>query len=111
MSEKPTRQGNPEPPSRARARSSKPATPTESTKRLGEEVRLIEVRSGLFLNLAHVVSVRVLAQGDRKVYAVLQLSNGDKQDLTGDEFTAITGQEVHLPDELARIWQGDSDER
>jgi hypothetical protein len=57
-------------------------------------MNLIEVRPGLFLNLEHVVSVRVLPQeADGNVYAILQLSNGDKQSLTRAEFTAITGEE------------------
>lgn len=41
-------------------------------------MNLIEVWPGLFLNLEHVVSVCVLPEEERDVYAVLQLSNGDR---------------------------------
>jgi hypothetical protein len=58
---------------------------------------LIEVRPGLFINLEHVVSVRVLPQEEGDVYAILQLSNGDKQDLTRGEFTAISGEDARPP--------------
>ena len=59
-------------------------------------MNLIEVRLGFFLNLEHVVSVRVLPQEEGNAYAILQLSNGDKQELTRDEFRTITGEEPHL---------------
>lgn len=58
-----------------------------------ETMHLIELRPGYFLNLDHIVSVRVLPQEDSEVYAVLYLSNGDTQNLTRAEFTAITGEE------------------
>jgi hypothetical protein len=60
-------------------------------------MHLYEVRPGLFLNLEQVVSVRVLPQEEGDVYAILQMSNGDKQNLTRGEFTAITGEEPHQP--------------
>lgn len=60
-------------------------------------MNLIELRPGLLLNVDHIVSVRVLPQEEGNVYAILQLSNGDKQNLTRDEFTAITGEEPRLP--------------
>jgi hypothetical protein len=60
-------------------------------------MNLIEVKPGLFVNLEQVVSVRVLPQEEGDVYAILQLSNGDKQNLTRGEFTAITGEEPRQP--------------
>ncbi|NGO54714.1 hypothetical protein [Allomesorhizobium camelthorni] len=56
-------------------------------------INLVEIRPGLFLNGDHIVLVRVLPREERGVYAVLQLSNGDKLDLTRGEFTAISGEE------------------
>ena len=61
-----------------------------------ETMHLIELRPGFFLNPNHIVSVRVLPQEDSEVYAVMYLSNGDKQNLTRAEFTAITGEEPRL---------------
>ncbi|MBB5270464.1 hypothetical protein [Quisquiliibacterium transsilvanicum] len=66
-------------------------------------MKLVEVRPGFFLNLEHVVSVRVLTQEEGEVYAVLQLSNGDSQDLTRSEFIAITGEEPRLPMRLPHL--------
>jgi hypothetical protein len=60
-------------------------------------MNLIEVRPGLFLNPEHVVSVRVLSEEEGDTYAILQLSNGDKQALTRGEFMMITGEEPRLP--------------
>lgn len=56
-------------------------------------MHLIELRPGLFLNPDHVVSLRVLPQEEQDRDAILQLSSGEKQNLTRDEFTAITGKE------------------
>jgi len=96
MAKKPTRHADTEP-RRERAPSVQPATPLAPPKRKVETMSLIEVRPGLFLNLEHVVSVRVLAQEEGDTYAILQLSNGDKQALTRDEFMTITGEEPRLP--------------
>jgi hypothetical protein len=60
-------------------------------------MQLTEIRPGLFLNVDQIVSVRVLPQEEDNVYAVLQLSNGDRQNITRAEFTAITGEEPRLP--------------
>ena len=60
-------------------------------------MKLTEIKPGLFLNEDQIVSVRVLPQEEDNVYAVLQLSNGDRQNLTRAEFTAITGQEPRRP--------------
>ncbi|WP_260955702.1 hypothetical protein [Pseudomonas citri] len=65
---------------------------------------LIELRPGFFLNADHIVSVRVLPQEENDVYAVLHLSNGDKQNLTREEYTAITGEEPRLAE-----WQVQKD--
>lgn len=93
---KPTRNAATEP-RRARAPSEQPTTPLVPAKRKVETMNLIEVRPGFFLNLEHVVSVRVLSKEEGDVYAILQLSNGDKQDLTRNEFITITGEEPRLP--------------
>ena len=93
---KPTRHADTKP-RRARAPSAQPTTPLAPAKRKAETMNLIEVRPGLFLNLDHVVSVRVLPKEEGDVYAILQLSNGDKQDLTRGEFITITGEEPRLP--------------
>jgi hypothetical protein len=58
-------------------------------------MNLIELRPGLFINLDHVAIVRVLPQEEGDDYAILQLSNGDKQMLTSGEFSRITGTEPH----------------
>lgn len=63
---------------------------------------LIELRQGFFLNADHIVSVRVLPQEEGDVYAVLHLSNGDKQNLTRGEYSAITGEEPRLVAWLAQ---------
>jgi hypothetical protein len=60
-------------------------------------MKLTEIRPGLFLNVDQIVSVRVLPQEEDNVYAVLQLSNGDRQNVTRAEFTAITGEEPRPP--------------
>lgn len=65
--------------------------------RKAEAMHLIELRPGLFLNPDHVVSLRVLPQEENDVYAVLQLSSGEKQNLTRGEFTAISGKEPRPP--------------
>ncbi|EYS94823.1 hypothetical protein CF68_23790 [Cupriavidus sp. SK-4] len=61
---------------------------------------LIELRPGFFLNPDHIISVRVLPEEEGDVYAILHLSNGDKQNLTRGEFTAITGEEPRPPARL-----------
>ncbi len=56
-------------------------------------MNLVELRPGLFLNTDHVVSLRVLPREENSVYAILQLSNGDQQNLTRDELATIIGEE------------------
>lgn len=63
------------------------------TERIAERINLVEIRPGLFLNTDHIVSVRVLPQDEGDVYAILQLSNGDKLNITGAEFCTISGDE------------------
>jgi hypothetical protein len=60
-------------------------------------MKLTEIKPGLFVNEDQIVTVRVLPQEEENVYAVLQLSNGDRQNLSRAEFTAITNEEPRLP--------------
>ncbi len=69
---------------------------------MAKTINLIEIRAGLFLNVDHIVSVRVLPQEEGNDYAILQLSNGDKLSLTLSEFSKITGEEPRL---IARLPQ------
>jgi hypothetical protein len=64
-----------------------------TTERKTRVVNLIELRLGFFLNADQIVSVRVLPQEEDQTYALMQLSNGDKLNLTRGEFTAVTGEE------------------
>jgi hypothetical protein len=90
------------PKKRARSETTKPdrthrvsvrrPTVTAHAERKAGSMKLTEVKPGLFLNEDQIVSVRVLPQEEENVYAVLHLSNGDKQNLTRAEFTAITGE-------------------
>lgn len=99
MVKKPPRDENTEP-RRERGSSVRSATAPPLPERKAKTMNLIELRPGLFLNVDHIVSVRVLPQEEGDTYAILQLSNGDKQNLTRGEFTAITGEEPHLPARL-----------
>lgn len=63
-------------------------------------VELIELRFGFFLNADQIVSVRVLPQQGDETYAVMQLSNGDKLNLTLEEFMAVTGKDPRPPARL-----------
>jgi hypothetical protein len=85
--------------SQSRETNVEPAKPTPAPhlERIGEAIKLVEIRPGLFLNVDHIVSVRALPQEEGAVYAMLQLSNGDKLNLTRAEFTAICGEQSHLP--------------
>lgn len=65
-------------------------------ERMAKTINLIEIRPGLFLNVDHIVSVRVLPQEEGNDYAILQLSNGDKLNLTRSEFSTITGEEPRM---------------
>lgn len=65
--------------------------------RMAGQINLVELRPGLFLNTDQIVSVRVLPQEEGEVYAVMQLSNGDKLNLNRAEFCTISGQEPRLP--------------
>lgn len=76
------------------------ATAPPPPERTADGMDFIEIRPGLFLNVDHIVSVRVLPQEDDNVYAILQLSSGEKQNLTRREFTAITGEEPRPPARL-----------
>jgi hypothetical protein len=64
--------------------------------------QLVQIKPGYFLNLEQIVSVRVQPQEEGQAYAVLQLSNGDKLNLTRDEFSSLTGEEARQP---ARVQQ------
>lgn len=82
------------------SRRSRGSAAGQHAAQMSEAIRLVEIRSGLFLNVDHIVSMRVLPQEEGKDYAILQLSNGDKLNLTRDEFSTITGQEPRLPARL-----------
>lgn len=60
-------------------------------------VKFIELRLGFFLNADQIVNVRVLSQQEDETYALMQLSNGDKLNLTREEFMAVTGKDPHPP--------------
>src|SRR5205823_11634229 len=96
MAKKPSRNPDADP-RRERAPFARPAQALPPPKRKVETMNLIEVKPGLFLNLEQVVSVRVLPQEEGDVYAILQLSNGVKQNLTRGEFIAITGEQPRPP--------------
>jgi len=59
-------------------------------------MKLIEIRQGLFVNFDHVVCVRVLPEPEGAKFAVLQLSNGENQNITREEFAAIVGSAPRL---------------
>src|SRR5688572_26792861 len=101
MAKKPTATGTTET-RRGRGSSPRPATAPPRLERKAETMKLMELRPGLFLNLDHVVSVRVLPTEEDDLYAILQLSSGEKQNLTRGEFTEIVGEE---PRSLARLPQ------
>ena len=67
---------------------------------IGEATNLVEIRMGLFLNVGQIVTLRVLPQEDGGTYAILQLSNGDKLNLTRVEFALISGKEPRSPPRL-----------
>lgn len=68
----------------------------------GEATKFVEIRVGLFLNLDQIVTLRVLPQEDMDTYAILQLSNGDKLNLTRVEFALISATEPRLPVRLPK---------
>lgn len=88
----PTRDESKEP-HRGGQASTGPATAPPTPKRKARTMNLVELRPGLFLNTDHVVSLRVLPREENSVYAILQLSNGDQQNLTRDELATIIGEE------------------
>lgn len=71
----------------------------------GEGSKLVEIRVGLFLNLDQIVSLRVMPQIETDTYAVLQLSNGDKLNLTRAEFALISGTEPRLPVKMPKSYR------
>lgn len=80
-------------------RSEKKYSPDAADEPLRQErqtisTNLIELRPGLFLNEHHIVSVRVLPAEEAGAYAILQLSSGEKLNLTRDEYKWITGATV-----------------
>lgn len=79
------------------ARRSGGAAAGSDAERTAERIDFIEIRPGLFLNVDHIVSLRVLPQEDDGAYAILQLSNGDKLNLTSSEFSAISGEKPRPP--------------
>lgn len=81
--------------------SARPATASPIQKRKGVAINLVELRPGFFLNVAHVVSVRVLPEEEGDIYAIVQLSNGDKQNLTRAEFSLVSGEEPCPPARLS----------
>lgn len=85
------------PPSR---KSREPSSP--HAERMVKSISLLEIRPGLFLNVDHIVSVRVLPHEEDDNYAILHPSNGDKLALTRSEFSLITGEE---PRPTARLPQ------
>jgi len=67
-----------------------------------ELISFIELRPGLFLNVDHIVSLRVLPQEEGNDFAILQLSSGEKLTVTRSEFSAISGE---VPRVLSRMPQ------
>jgi hypothetical protein len=109
MAKKPARNGNTEA-RRGRESSVQPATAPPRPDPKAATPHLIELRPGLFLNPDHIVSVRVLAQEQDGIYAIVQLSSGEIQNLTREEFTAVTGEDprppVQVPENLQWEWKG-----
>lgn len=62
--------------------------------RSGRPVDLFELRTGLYINPVQIISVSVTTDGTGESFAVLKLSNGEKLDLTADEFKMVTGQPI-----------------
>lgn len=83
----------------ARNSSASSAPPADRVKKA---ISLVEIRPGLFLNLSHIVSVRVLPQEEGIDYAILHLSNGDKLTITRSEFALITGTEPQMTARLSQ---------
>ena len=81
-------------------RTGRGASAGSHAERMAERINLLEIRPGLFLNTDHIVSVRVLAQEEGEVHAILQLSSGEKLNVTRAEFSTITGEEPRLPARL-----------
>ena len=79
------------------ARDQRGSSAEPHAQRIAETINLIEIRSGLFINVDHIVSMRVLAQEESDVYAVLRLSNGDTLNLTRGEFSTVSGEEPRQP--------------
>lgn len=98
MAKKPSRSEDSAPRSVYESPVRPPSVPTP--QRQAETKPLIELKPGLFLNMDHIVTVRVLSQEEGDTYAIMHLSNGDKQNLTRSEFTEITGLEPRLPARL-----------
>jgi hypothetical protein len=101
MAKDPTSDEKAAPPRRARKTSARPATASPIQKRQGVAIDLVELSPGLFLNLDHVVSVRILREQDGDVYAIAQLSNGAKQNLTRAQFTMVSGEQPRPPARLS----------
>jgi hypothetical protein len=83
--------------SRRREPIARPAEAPPRPERTAGTIKLIELRAGLFLNVDQIVSLRVLPQEEGNTHAILQLSNGDRMNLTRVEFTAISGEEPRAP--------------
>lgn len=69
------------------------AEPTSSGQ-IDKPVDLFELRTGLYINPVQIISVSVTTDGTGESFAVLKLSNGEKLDLTADEFKMVTGQPI-----------------
>jgi hypothetical protein len=87
------------------SRSARGSSSQPPQERMPKKLSLIEVRPGLFLNVDHIVSVRVSSQEEGSGSAIVQLSNGDKLSLTLSEFAAISAEEprpsTRLPQKTA----------
>jgi len=75
-------------------------------EREGIATQLVELRTGLLINPDHIVSIRVLPDEEELSYAVMQLSNGDKVNLTADEYRAISGNHSRWPSRLPQSYWG-----
>lgn len=84
------------------ARRGRGSSTRPNANRMSETINLVEMRPGLFLNLAQIVTMRVLQREEGEVYAILQLSNGDKLNLTPREFSEISGEKPRPPTRKAK---------
>jgi hypothetical protein len=105
MEKKPPPDKNTDLPRRGPKSTARAATSPPRLQRIAGH--LVELRPGFFLNADHIVCVRVLPQEEGDAYAVLYLSNGDRQNLTIGEYTVITGEEPRMAARLVQKTQMD----